>query len=178
MSRSKRIQPGRHLKATSAKVPGPGQEPCRQKPGGVCYFMERAGLRNCGLSIAECGLEKGPKIRNPQFEIRNVKGRSFLPTRSLLPGPNPSIPEISNVVSPPAKPGVTYLWLNNLPIFILSLLPNQILYRLKAFRFCRPPASLDWGRPLFCPPASPGLFSRSPIPPPAARGCIYNRVCG
>jgi len=57
--------------------------------------MDRAGHRNCGLQIAECGLKnKGPK----KSEIHNSKsemGRPMLFTQELLaPGLQPMHPGI------------------------------------------------------------------------------------
>jgi hypothetical protein len=49
------------------------------------------------LRIVDCGMrieKEKLKIRNPQFEIRNLMGRCFLSTRPLRPGHDSSFPEM------------------------------------------------------------------------------------
>jgi hypothetical protein len=96
-----------HLKVAFEGVPGPGARTFCAKtmrhllfhgPGGPPEFQNA----DCGMRIEK----ENSKIRNPQFEIRNSRGRCFLPRSSLPPGHNSSIPEMSNSNRPPAKPGV------------------------------------------------------------------------
>jgi hypothetical protein len=71
-------------------MPGAGTKAWGPKT--IHYFMDQAGLRNCGLSNAECGLKRN-HIQNPQYEIQSAICRPFpaaqrpmgLPS-TLLPG--------------------------------------------------------------------------------------------
>ena len=62
--------------------------------------MGRAGHRNCGLLIAECGLKK--RISKPEIQWGDV-----FCAQGPCPGHNPSILEmLMRHKRPPAEPGV------------------------------------------------------------------------
>jgi len=111
----------RHLKVAFDPVPGPAPRTFCAKTMRRLPFPGPGGpleLRNvdCGMRIEK----ENPKIRNPQFEIRNSIGRCFLHRSSLPPGHHSSIPEMSNFNSPRTEPGVYIksLSVNSIPPFV------------------------------------------------------------
>ena len=108
MNRSKRIEMGTTPKGGLRSGARPGGKDLLGKnheAASISWTRRAIEMRNadCGMRIEK----EDSKIRNPQFEIRNSKGRCFLRTSSFPPGHNPSIPKISNAVSPPAELAVS-----------------------------------------------------------------------
>jgi hypothetical protein len=59
------------LKVAIAPLPGPRARPLHAETVRRFWLHGPAGLRNCGMGIAECGLERKPP--NPKSAIGNPK---------------------------------------------------------------------------------------------------------
>ena len=75
---------------------------CRMRNG-------KKGLRNFEFHIPNLARSIGPPHpaeAGRSLQEEGLPGRYFLSTRPSHPGHNPSIPEMSNLVGPPAEPGL------------------------------------------------------------------------
>jgi hypothetical protein len=116
VKRSKRIRNGRRLKAASPLVPGPGSRALPAEIMRHLLFPGPVGPTGLGfpwgfplLAGAAGGRPIGPPHPaeiGRSLQEKGSPGRCFLRATPLTPGHNPSIPELSNSGSPPAKPGV------------------------------------------------------------------------